>query len=92
MPRAPNSSRLGHFPPEGTSGPTLGHTANRRQPERPLCANGNIRGPVNVPLATTLVGIDLSTVNCSSTATNPANDAEGLIEGFAVIAPLGSTL
>jgi len=56
----------------------------------PTCANGNIRGPVNVPLATTVVGIDLSTVNCSSMATNPANDAEGFVEGFAVIAPLGS--
>jgi 5'-nucleotidase len=56
----------------------------------PSCANGNIRGPIHVPLATSLTGVDITTVDCTSTATNPANDAEGFVEGFAVIAPLGT--
>jgi 5'-nucleotidase len=56
----------------------------------PTCANGNIRGPINAPAATSLTGIDVTAVNCSSTTTNPANDAEAFVEGFAVIAPLGT--
>ena len=72
----------------------LDHPTGARLPEGnmnvPSCANGNIRGPVNAPLATTLTGIAVGTVDCSSTATDPANDAEAFVEGFAVIAPLGT--
>jgi 5'-nucleotidase len=72
----------------------LSHPSAGSRPEGnmnvPTCANGNIRGPVNAPLATTLVGVDITTVNCSSTAADPANDAEAFVEGFAVIAPLGT--
>jgi 5'-nucleotidase len=56
----------------------------------PSCANGNIRGPVEVPLASSLAGLNIGTVDCSSTATAPANDAEGFVEGFAVISPLAA--
>ncbi len=56
----------------------------------PTCSGGSVRGPVNAPLATSLTGIDLSTVNCTSTATNYTNDAEAFVDGFAVIAPLGT--
>jgi 5'-nucleotidase len=54
----------------------------------PTCANGNIRGPVHVPLATSLSGVNLGTVDCSSTATDPPNDVVAFSEGFAAIAPL----
>jgi 5'-nucleotidase len=54
----------------------------------PTCTHGTVRGPVTAPQATSLVGIDLSTVNCTSTATRPADDAEAFVEGFAVISPL----
>ncbi|HZM55435.1 MAG TPA: hypothetical protein VFC03_10465, partial [Acidimicrobiales bacterium] len=56
----------------------------------PSCANGNIRGPVELPLASSLAGLNIGTVDCSSTATAPANDAEGFVEGFAVISPLAA--
>jgi 5'-nucleotidase len=72
----------------------LGHKTGSSLPEGnlnvPTCATGTIRGPVNVPQATSLAGISVTTVNCSSTATNPANDVEGFVEGFAVISPLTS--
>jgi 5'-nucleotidase len=55
----------------------------------PTCANGRIRGPVNVPQAESLTGIDIGRVDCTSTMTDPATDVEGFIEGFAVISPLG---
>ncbi len=54
----------------------------------PTCPNGRIRGPVNVPLATSLSGFNVTTVNCSSTATKPANDVQAFVEGFASISPL----
>jgi 5'-nucleotidase len=54
----------------------------------PTCANGNIRGPVHVPLATSLAGLSVATVDCSSTKTDPPNDAVAFSEGFAAIAPL----
>jgi 5'-nucleotidase len=55
----------------------------------PTCSSGSVRGPVNAPLATSLTGINLSTVDCTSTATDYSNDAEAFVDGFAVIAPLG---
>ncbi len=55
----------------------------------PTCSGGSVRGPVNAPLATSLTGIDLSTVDCTSTATHYSNDAEAFVNGFAVNAPLG---
>jgi len=56
----------------------------------PTCPDGTVRGPVHTPQATSLTGIDLGTVNCSSTATGPANDAQAFVEGFAVISPLAT--
>lgn len=56
----------------------------------PSCANGTIRGPVEVPLATSITGVNIGAVDCSSTTTAPANDVEGFVEGFAVIAPLNT--
>lgn len=71
----------------------LDHPANQPPPEGnlnvPSCANGRIRGPVSVPQATSLTGISIGTVDCTSTMTEPASDAEGFVEGFAVISPLG---
>jgi hypothetical protein len=56
----------------------------------PTCGTGRIRGPVHVPQATSLTGTDLSNVDCTSTSTNPADDAQGFVDGFAVISPLTS--
>jgi len=56
----------------------------------PTCAGGKVRGPIMAPLATSLTGIDLSTVNCSSTETSFSNDVQAFINGYAVIAPLGT--
>jgi 5'-nucleotidase len=57
----------------------------------PTCANGQVRGPVMAPLATSLSGISITTVNCSSTSTAFTNDAEAFVLGYAVISPLSST-
>ncbi len=57
----------------------------------PTCVGKKPRGPIDAPQATSLAGINLNQVNCSSTAANPPNDAEAFVEGFAVISPLGSS-
>jgi len=57
----------------------------------PTCVGKKPRGPINAPQATSLTGINLGQVNCSSTATNPPNDAQAFVEGFAVVSPLGSS-
>jgi 5'-nucleotidase len=54
----------------------------------PTCVTGQVRGPVTAPLATSLTGIAITTVNCSSTSTSFANDAGAFVLGYAVIAPL----
>ena len=56
----------------------------------PTCPGGTVRGPVTAPLATSLTGITLSDVNCTSTTTSFRDDIEAFINGYAVIAPLGS--
>jgi 5'-nucleotidase len=56
----------------------------------PTCAGGTVRGPVMAPLATSLTGISISTVNCSSTETSFPNDVQAFINGYAVISPLGT--
>ncbi|MGO9341585.1 MAG: 5'/3'-nucleotidase SurE [Acidimicrobiales bacterium] len=57
----------------------------------PTCENGQVRGPVMAPLATSLSGITVTTVNCSSTSTSFTNDAEAFVLGYAVISPLSAT-
>jgi 5'-nucleotidase len=54
----------------------------------PTCATGQIRGPVNVKLGTTLTGYSVGTVNCASTATKPANDVQAFVDGFASLTAL----
>jgi 5'-nucleotidase len=54
----------------------------------PTCATGHIRGPVNVPLAPSLSGYTLSTVNCVGTATKPSTDVAAFVDGFASISAL----
>jgi hypothetical protein len=56
----------------------------------PTCAGGVVRGPVMAPLATSLTGISISTVNCSSSQTSFSNDVQAFINGYAVISPLGT--
>ncbi len=55
----------------------------------PTCANGRVRGPVTVPAAATLDGINPLQVDCSSHVKHPPNDAEAFVAGFAVLSPLG---
>lgn len=54
----------------------------------PTCAPGPVRGPVTAPLATSLNGITITTVNCTTTSTDYTNDAQAFVLGYAVIAPL----
>jgi 5'-nucleotidase len=56
----------------------------------PTCAGGVVRGPVMAPAATSVTGINIGLVNCSSTVTSFSNDVAAFINGYAVIAPLGT--
>ncbi len=56
----------------------------------PTCPVDSVRGPVRAPAATSLNGITITTVDCSSTSTSYQNDAEAFVLGYAVIAPLGT--
>jgi 5'-nucleotidase len=67
----------GTAPPEGTL-------------NIPTCPGGQVRGPVMAPLATTLTGINIGSVDCTSTSTSFSNDAEAFVHGYAVISPLGT--
>ncbi len=61
----------------------------------PTCTNGTVRGAIAVPLATTLDGVDVAKPDCTSTATNPANDAAAFVDGYAsvtTIDPAGTTV
>jgi 5'-nucleotidase len=65
---------------------TAGHTNGNLNV--PTCATGHIRGPVTVPLATSLTGYSIGTVNCSSTVTGPSTDVQAFVEGFASLSAL----
>jgi 5'-nucleotidase len=54
----------------------------------PTCANGQIRGPVNVALGTTLTGYSVGTVDCSGSAVKPKNDVQAFVDGFASLTAL----
>jgi 5'-nucleotidase len=56
----------------------------------PTCPGGSVRGPVHAPAATSLNGVTINTVDCSSTSTTYQNDAQAFVLGYAVIAPLGT--
>jgi hypothetical protein len=70
------------------------HSYGRALPEGnlnvPTCAGGQVQGPVAAPLATSITGISISTVNCASTARHFSNDVDAFVNGYAVIAPLGT--
>jgi 5'-nucleotidase len=53
----------------------------------PTCP-GTVRGPVSVPLASTITGVDLGQVDCTSTTTTFANDAQAFVDGYAALSPL----
>jgi 5'-nucleotidase len=54
----------------------------------PTCPTGSPRDLVEAPIATSDAGRDLSKVDCTSTATDPADDVAAFIEGFPVLSPL----
>lgn len=53
----------------------------------PTCPAGSIRGEVTVPVAMTTANA-VTAPNCTSTATNPSNDTEAFLEGYAPISQL----
>jgi 5'-nucleotidase len=57
----------------------------------PTCPTGVNRGPIEVPVATDIAGRDLTKVDCSSTATNPADDIAAFAEGFVPLSTLSPT-
>jgi 5'/3'-nucleotidase len=54
----------------------------------PTCASGHVRGPVRAPLATSLDGISITTVDCAATSAHYHNDVQAFVLGYAVLAPL----
>jgi 5'-nucleotidase len=62
--------------------------AQSAQMNVPTCP-GPVRGPVHEPLGTTLTGVNMLQVNCTSTTTKFANDVEAFVNGYAVISLLG---
>lgn len=54
----------------------------------PTCVSGHVRGPVSAPLATSLGGISITTVDCSATSSHYHNDVQAFVLGYAVISPL----
>jgi 5'-nucleotidase len=54
----------------------------------PTCSSGSVRGPVYAPAARSLTGINIATVDCTSTSSAYRNDAQAFVLGYAVIAPL----
>lgn len=70
---------------------SYGHAVPAANLNIPTCAGGVARGPVMAPLATSITGINIGTVNCSSTQTSFSNDVSAFINGYAVISPLGTT-
>ena len=69
-------------------GHTYGSAALSGNLNVPTCPGGRIRGPVSAPLATSFGGLNIATVDCSSTATSYSDDAHAFVLGYAVIAPL----
>jgi 5'-nucleotidase len=69
---------------------SYGHVVPADNLNIPTCAGGVVRGPVMAPLATSLTGVNVLTVNCSSTQTSFSNDVNAFINGYAVISPLGT--
>jgi len=69
---------------------SYGHAVPAANLNVPTCAGGVVRGPAMAPLATSLTGINVRTVNCASTQTSFSNDVNAFINGYAVISPLGT--
>jgi 5'-nucleotidase len=54
----------------------------------PTCTTGSNRGVVEVPLATDAGDRDLNAADCTSTATDPADDIDGFTDGFVTLSTL----
>jgi 5'-nucleotidase len=54
----------------------------------PTCATGQIRGPVNVKLGTTLNGYSVGTVSCGGSAKKPTTDVQAFVDGYASLTKL----
>jgi 5'-nucleotidase len=61
----------------------------------PTCTTGSVRGTKQVPAATALAGREITKVDCTSTATTPADDVGAFLAGFAAVTelnPAGATV
>ncbi len=54
----------------------------------PSCTTGEVRGLVEVPMATDNTGRDVGTSDCTSTATDPADDIAAFTVGFVTLSDL----
>lgn len=57
----------------------------------PTCTTGEVRGVVEVPIATDTGDRDLLATDCASTLTDPAEDIEAFINGFAALTEIPVT-
>lgn len=55
----------------------------------PTCATGSVRGLVEVPVAFDAEGRSVGTSNCESTLTNPKDDIDAFINGYATQSTFG---
>jgi 5'-nucleotidase len=57
----------------------------------PTCVTGELRGEVEVPIATDTGGINFFEVDCTSTLEDPADDVVALVNGFAAQSAINVT-
>jgi 5'-nucleotidase len=57
----------------------------------PTCTTGSLRGRKQVPAAVGLDGRNITTVDCESTVTKPADDVAAFLDGFTAITSLDNT-
>ena len=54
----------------------------------PTCPTGSVRGVKQLPAATALNGRDINAVDCTSTVSDPKDDVDAFIAGFATVTVL----
>ena len=68
--------------------PVLPDTVTVANLNIPTCATGEVRGLVEVPVATETNDRDIVTVDCLSSATDPVDDIDGFVNGFVTLSEL----
>lgn len=57
----------------------------------PTCVTGELRGQVEVPLATDTGGANLFVTDCTSTVEDPPDDVQAFVNGFAALSEMNVT-